>query len=77
MYAAGIDGNDKPFAEGDNDKDNKYAKDGNITTDDTKYAIGNEGVDKPLAKGNNKYDTLSAAQVQACPESRRVSVPSC
>ncbi len=67
-YAFGDDGNNKPLAEGNNNKDNKYAEDGDITNEDNKYAIGNDGVDEPLAKGDNEYDTLSAAHAQACPK---------
>jgi hypothetical protein len=69
-YAICGDGNDKPLADG-----NK-AKDGNIVADKDKYDIGNDGVEGPLAKGNHEYDTLSAARMQACPESQRASVPS-
>ncbi len=71
------DGDDKPLAEGD-DKDeyNEYDEDDDIANDDDKYAIGVDGVNEPLDEGDNEYDTLSAAPMQACPESHRPSVPS-
>ncbi len=68
------DGNNEPLAEGNDNDDNKYSKDGNIPDDDDKYAIGVQGVDEPLGKGNNECDTLSAAPARACPESWRPSV---
>ena len=48
------DGNNEPLAEGNNDNNDKYGKDGNIPDDDDKYAIGIEGVGEPLDKGNNQ-----------------------
>ncbi len=33
------DGNDKPLAEGDDNDDDKYGKDGDITNNDDKYAL--------------------------------------
>jgi hypothetical protein len=72
------DGNNEPFAEGDDDDDNKYGKDGNIPDNDNdEYDVGVDGVIKPLDDDNNKCDTLSAATTRACPESHRLSVPSC
>ncbi len=71
------DGNDEPFAEGDDNDYDKYGEDGNISNDNNKYAIGIDGVDKPLDEGNNECDTLSAAPARACPESQRPSMPSC
>ncbi len=53
---------DEPLAEGDEDDDDKYGKDGDIPDDDDKYAVGVDGVGKPLDKGND----------QGCP---RMSVP--
>jgi hypothetical protein len=38
-YAIGNDGNDEPLAEGDNDKEKKYAKDGDIM-EDNEYSVG-------------------------------------
>ncbi len=61
------DGNNEPIAEGDNNDNDKYDKDGGIADDDNKYTIGVDGVNEPLDKGNNKYDTLSAPPTQACP----------
>ncbi len=71
------DGNDEPLAEGDNNDDNKYGKDGNIPDDDNEYAIRVDSVDEPLDEGNNECGTLSAAPARACPESQRPSMPSC
>ncbi len=70
------DGNEEPFAEGDDDDDNEYCKDGDIPNDDDEYAICVDGVDKPLDEGDNECGTLSAAPARACPESQRPSVPS-
>ncbi len=56
------DGNNKPLAEGDEDDDDKYGKDGNIPNDDDEYAVGINGVGKPLEEGDD----------QRCP---RMSVP--
>ena len=56
------DGNDKPLAEGNNDDNHEYGKDGNIPDDDDKYAVGVDGVRMPLDEGND----------QRCP---RTSVP--
>ncbi len=33
------DGNDEPLAEGDNDDNNKYSKDGDIPDDDDEYTL--------------------------------------
>ncbi len=49
------DGNDKPLAEGNEDDDNKYGKDGDIPDDDDEYAVGIDGVGEPLDKGNNQH----------------------
>jgi hypothetical protein len=66
------DGNEEPHAEGnnDNDDDDEYGKDGDISVDDNEYAVGVDGVNKPLDEGNNECDTLSAAPARACPESQ-------
>jgi hypothetical protein len=56
------DGNNKPLAEGSEDDDDKYGKDGTIPNDNDKYAVDVDGVSKHLDKGNN----------QRCP---RTSVP--
>jgi hypothetical protein len=69
-YAIGNNGNKEPLAEGDDDDDKEYAKDGNIADNN------DDGGDKPLEKGDYKYDTLSAACAQACSESQCTSVPS-
>ncbi len=57
------DGNNKPLAEGDDNNDGKYGKDGDIPDDDDddEYAVGIDGVNEPLDKGNDECDTLSAA----------------
>ncbi len=70
------DGNNEPLAEGDNNDNDEYSKDGDIPDDDDKYAVCIDGVDKPLDEGNNKCGTLSAAPARACPESWWSSVPS-
>ncbi len=70
------DGNDEPLAEGDDDDDHKYGKDGNIPNNDNKYAICVDSVDKLLDEGDNECGTLSAAPARACPESQWPSVPS-
>jgi hypothetical protein len=70
------DGNDEPLAEGDEDNNDKYGKDGVIPDDDDEYDICVEGVNKPLDEGEDECGTLSAAPAQACPESQRPSVPS-
>ncbi len=44
------DGKDKPLAEGNNDDNNEYGKDGNILNDDDEYAVGIDGVDCPLTR---------------------------
>ena len=61
------DGNNKPLADGNDDDNDKYDKDGNIPDDDDKYTIGIDSVDKPLDEGKNKFEPS-----QCCP---RVSVP--
>jgi hypothetical protein len=57
------DGNDKPFAEGDDNGDEEYGKDEDcdIPEDDNEYTIGVDGVDEPLDKGNDDCGTLSTA----------------
>ncbi len=56
------DGNNKLLAEGSEDDDNKYGKDGNIPDYDKEYAIDVDNVGKPLDIGDD----------QRCP---RMSVP--
>jgi hypothetical protein len=56
------DGNDKPLAEGNKDKNNEYGKDGNIPNDDDKYTVGVNFVGKTLDEGDD----------QRCP---RMSMP--
>ncbi len=56
------DGNDEPLAEGKEDDDDEYGKDGNIPDNDNKYTIGVDSVGEPLDEGNE----------QRCP---RTSVP--
>ncbi len=70
------DGNNEPLAEGDEDDNYKYGKDGDIPDDDEEYAVRIDGVNEPLDEGNNECGTLSAAPARACPESQRPSVPS-
>ena len=70
------DGNDKPLAEGDNDNNKEYGKDGNIPNNDNKFAFGVYGVNEPLDEGSNECGTHSAAPARACPGSQRASVPS-
>jgi hypothetical protein len=69
------DGNDKPLAEGKDDDNDEYDKDGNIPNDNDKYAVGLMVSTSPLM-GNNKYETLSTAPARACPKSQWPSVPS-
>ncbi len=75
-YAVGDDSNKKPLAEGDDDDNNNYNKDGTIANNYDKYTVGNDSADEPLDEGDDTYDTLSAARTRACPESQRLSVPS-
>jgi hypothetical protein len=70
------DGNDEPLAEGKDDDNDKYGKDGNIPDNDDEYTICVDGVDEPLDKGDHKCGTLSAAPARACPESQQPSMPS-
>ena len=56
------DSNNEPLAEGDNNDNDEYGKDGDIPNDDDKYAVGGNGVGKTLDEGND----------QNCP---RTSVP--
>ncbi len=49
-------------AEGDEDDDDEYSKDGVIPDDDNEYAVGVDGVGEPLDEGDD----------QRCP---RTSVP--
>jgi hypothetical protein len=44
------DGNDEPLAEGDEDDDDKYNKDGNIPNDDNEYAVGLTVLTSPLTR---------------------------
>ncbi len=55
------DGNDKPLAEGNNDDNHEYGKDGNIPDDDDKYAVRVDSVDEPLDEGEDECGTLSTA----------------
>jgi hypothetical protein len=71
------DCNDEPLTEGNNDDDDVYDKDGNITNNNNKYAVGIDGVNEPLDEGDDEYDTLSAAPARGCLESQRPSMPSC
>jgi hypothetical protein len=62
----GRDGNDEPLAEGDDDdKDDKYGKDGDIPDDNDEYANCVDGVNKPLDEGDDECGTLSAAPALA------------
>jgi hypothetical protein len=45
------DGNDEPLAEGNEEDDDEYGKDGDIPNDDDEYAIGINGLSEPLHKG--------------------------
>ncbi len=56
------DGNNEPLAEGDEDDDDKYGEDGDISDDEDKYAVGVDGVGETLDEGDD----------QRCP---RTSVP--
>jgi hypothetical protein len=62
------DSKDKPLAEGKDDDEDEYSKDGNILNNDGEYAVGIGGVDEPLDEGDNECDSLSAAPTQACPQ---------
>jgi hypothetical protein len=55
------DGNDKPLAEGNEDDDDEYGKDGNTPNNNDKYAVGIDGVGKPLDEGDD----------QRCPRTSR------
>jgi hypothetical protein len=70
------DGNDKPFAEGINNNQDKYTKDGDIPGNDKEYAVGVGGVDQPFDEGDDECGTLSTAPARACPERQQPSVPS-
>jgi hypothetical protein len=48
------DGNDEPLAEGDEEDDDEYGKEGNIPNDNDEYAVGVNGVGKPLDEGNDQ-----------------------
>ena len=48
------DGNEEPLAEGDEDDDDEYGKDGDIPDDNDEYAVGVDGVGKPLDKGDHQ-----------------------
>ncbi len=48
-------GNNKPLAEGNEDDNDNYSKDGDIPGDDDEYAIGVDGVGKPLDKGKDQH----------------------
>ncbi len=61
------DGNDEPLAEGDDDDDDKYGKDGDISEYDYKDAVRVDGVDEPLDEGDNQCGTLSAAPPTSVP----------
>ncbi len=41
------------IAEGDDDEDDEYGKDGDIPDDDDEYAVGVDGVDELLDEVNN------------------------
>jgi hypothetical protein len=56
------DGNNEPLAEGDEDDNDKYGKDGDIPNNEDEYAVGVDGVGEPLEEGDD----------QRCP---RTSVP--
>jgi hypothetical protein len=56
------DGNNEPLAEGNNNDDEEYGKDGDIPNDKDEYAVGVNSVRKPLEEGDD----------QRCP---RTSVP--
>jgi hypothetical protein len=56
------DGNDEPLAEGDEEDDDKYGKNGDIPDDDDEYAIDVDGVGELLEESDD----------QRCP---RTSVP--
>ncbi len=71
------DGKDEPLAEGNDDDNDEYGKDGNILNDNDKYAVGVDSVNEPLDKGNDECDALGAAPARAFPESQWPSVPSC
>jgi hypothetical protein len=65
------DGNDDPLAEGNEDNDDKYGKDGNIPDNETNTPLASTVSVSPLTRA-----TTSAAPARACPASQRLSVPS-
>ncbi len=48
------DGNNEPLAEGNEDNNDKYSKDGDIPDDDNEYAVGVNGVGKTLDEGDDQ-----------------------
>ncbi len=48
------DGNNEPLAEGNEDNNDVYSKDGDIPNEDDEYNIGIDGVGKPLDEGNDQ-----------------------
>ncbi len=63
------DGNDEPLAEGNNDNDNEYGKDGDIPNDDDKYVVGIDDVNKRLRRA-----TLSVILSALPPHKRALRV---
>ncbi len=70
------DSNNEPLAEGNNNNNDEYGKDGDIPDNNDEYAVGVDGVNEPLDEGNNQCDALSTAPARVYPECQRPRVPS-
>ncbi len=62
------DGNDEPLAEGNEDNDYEYGKDGDIPDNSDEYAIGVDGVGKPLEEGNAQHCPRSSVPCKSAAE---------
>ncbi len=62
------DGNNKPLAEGNEDDNDEYGKDGDIPNDDDKYAIGIDGVGEPLEEGDDQCCPCTSVPCESAAE---------
>ena len=68
------DGNNKPLAEGDEDDDDKYGKDGNIPNENNEFAIGLMVSTSPLTRVTTSMKLLA---LPPCEGALRVSARAC
>jgi hypothetical protein len=62
------DGNNEPLAEGNEDDDDEYSKDGDISDNNDEYAVGVDGVGKPLEEGDDQRCPCTSVPCESATE---------